>query len=736
MPFFESNRITTISGPAVPSFPDGNSKLKIVKIYGEEELSKIYSYHIELITAKVLSPEDAANINLLTSVGRELTVSIQLEGINIITSESEYSGDNIGRGIREISGVVTTAKLTEQFNTYCLYRFTIEPWLILATKRSDYKIFQNKSVIDIINEVLNSNYSYSHEIRIKKAYPLINYEVQYGETDFDFIQRLMERYGIYWFFEHEDKVHRMIIVDDINIHIPVKSKAYHCLPYERSENRKEREFVSYFEAQERLQSGIWRTDDFDFTKPKADLKSTKSIKYEKESDKLSVYEWPGNYTDPAQGAAYSQTRMEALFAQRNPSYGRGYIRNIVCGTVFELKKHPMHTANDQYLVIRSHIDIEETGEESHYGETRILSDFNTQSVTIAYRPQRVTQPPKTTGPQTAIVTGPPGQEIWTDQYGRIKLKFHWDHSAVCDHNSSCWIRVSYPWAGGNFGGINIPRIGQEVIVDFENGDPNYPIVTGRVYNAGTMPPWGLPMNATQSGMISRSIGGLLSNANALRFEDKAGMEEVWLQAERDMLSEIKNNEVHKVGANRDRSVGGNESTDIQGTRDESVQGDETIKIMSNRSRSVEQNDTLDIGQDQQTTVKGNQKYEVQQDHDRKVGGNDTLNVDGDQKSSFGQNQDIQVKQDLKESVDGDHTEQVGKKYSLTATDKIELTVGSSSLVMESSGKITLNGSDITFSSSGPVKVSASGNIDISASGNIDISSSGAVQVNGNTIDLN
>lgn len=736
MLLFDAGRITTVNGAAIPLQQDGTPALKIYKISGEEELSGLYCYQIDLKTSSRMNINDAANINLLSAVGLELTVSIQLEGTNVITSDSEYSGDNIGRGIREISGIVTAAKLLEQHNTYCIYRFTIEPWLILATKRSDYKIFQKKSVIDIVNEVLNKNYSYSHEIRINKSYPLINYEVQYGETDFDFIQRLMERYGIYWFFEHEDSVHRMIIVDDINIHTPVKSKAYHCLPYERSENRKEREFVSYFEAQERLQSSVWRTDDFDFTKPKADLRSSKSIKYEKESDRLSIYEWPGNYTDRGQGAVYSQTRMEELFAQRNPSHGRGYIRNIVCGTVFELKKYPMHTVNCKYLVIRSHLEIEETGEESNNGETRILSDFDTQPQSIAYRPRRVTKAPKTTGPQTAIVTGPPGQEIWTDQYGRIKLKFHWDHSPVRDHNSSCWIRVSYPWAGGNFGGINIPRIGQEVIVDFENGDPNYPIVTGRVYNAGTMPPWGLPMNATQSGMISRSIGGLISNANALRFEDRAGMEEVWLQAERDMLSEIKNNEVHKVGVNRTRSVGGNESTDIQGTRDESVNGDESIKLMSNRSRSVQQNDSLDIGQDQQTKIQGNQKYEVQQDHDRKVGGDDTLDIDGEQKSTFGKNREIKVKEDLKESIDGDHQEQVGKTYSLSATDKIELTVGSSSLVMESSGKITLNGSDITFSSSGPVKVSASGNIDISASGNIDISSSGAVQVNGNTIDLN
>lgn len=724
----KKNRITMAYGPAIPILENGMSSLHLYRLKGEEELSKLYCYQIDLMTSRSLNAEESANIDLKAVIGRELTISIQLEGVDVLTSDNDRTAGNIGRGVREINGIVTAAKLTEQHNSYCIYRFTVEPWLILATKRSDYKIFQKMSVIEIINDVLSKNYSYSHEIRIKKAYPLINYEVQYGETDFDFIQRLMERYGIYWFFEHEDNVHRMIIVDDINIHSPVKSKAYHCLPYARSENRKEREFISCFEARKQLQSGVWRTDDFDFTKPKADLKSSKSIKYDNDSDKLSVYEWPGNYTDPVQGAAYSQTRMEELFAQRNLSYGRGYIRNIVCGTVFELKQYPMRDVNCKYLVTRSHLEIEETGEESNSGETLILSDFDVLPATIAYRPQRLTKRPQTTGPQTAIVTGPPGQEIWTDQYGRIKLKFHWDHSPVCDHSSSCWIRVSYPWAGGNFGGINIPRIGQEVIVDFENGDPNYPIVTGRVYNAGTMPPWALPMNATQSGMISRSIGGLISNANALRFEDRAGMEEIWLQAERDMLSEIKNNEVHNVGANRTRSVGGNESTDIKGTRDESVTGDESIQIQGNRTRSVQQNDTLDIGQDQQTTVKGNQKYEVQQNNDRKIGGDDTLNVNGEQKSSFGRNREIHVQQDLKESVDGDHKEQVGKTYSLTATDKIELTVGSSSLVMESSGKITLKGSDITFSSSGPFKVDASGNIDIS--------SSGAVQINGNTIDLN
>jgi type VI secretion system secreted protein VgrG len=172
--------------------------------------------------------------------------------------------------------------------------------------------------------------------------------------------------------------------------------------------------------------------------------------------------------------------------------------------------------------------------------------------------------PRTTGPQTAFVTGPEnGPEIWTDKYGGIKLKFQWDRSPVRDHHSSCWVRVSYPWAGSSFGGINIPRVGQEVIVDFENGDPDRPIVVGRVYNGTNMPPWDLPANATQSGMLSRSMEGGSGNANAIRFEDKKGQEELWLQAERDMRTEVENDEQHTVGHDEQHAVGHDRAVSVK-----------------------------------------------------------------------------------------------------------------------------------------------------------------------------
>ena len=719
------NRIITVEGGAIPQLADGSTALKLRRIIGEETLSEPYKYQLDLATALDMPESEAANLDLQAMTGRELTVTIQLDGVSIAMPEGK-ARMNTGAGTREISGIVTEASLVKKLERHYLYRLAVEPWIVLAKRRTDYRIFQKKTVPEIIDEVLGSQYLYSYVKRLSQIYPLLDYEVQYGESDYDFIQRLMERSGIYWFFDHSNGVHRLVLVDGAGAHSPVRCKAYQTLPYYPSEYRIDQEFISYFDITERIQSGKWTTADFDFKQPGADLSVQNAQPKNTPYNQLAIYEWPGNYTDPGQGNEYARVRMEDIRARSWHASGRGNLRNVVCGTTFRLKGYPQRSANHEYLVTRSRLEAEEMGESSESARAndssyyQFMADFDVQPITMPYRPERVTPRPRTTGPQTAIVTGPPGHEIWTDLYGRVKLKFHWDRSPICDHNSSCWIRVSYPWAGSNFGGINIPRVGTEVIVDFENGDPNRPIVTGRVYNAATMPPWELPGNATQSGLISRTLGGALENANAIRFEDMPGMEQLWMQAERNMLTEIKNDEEHKVGANRDKSVGGDETTDVQGTRTETVAGDETVDLQANRTLSVAQNDQVDIGGNQQisvggnqqTSIRGNQQYEVQGNRDKSVSGNESLSVSGNQRISVNQSQETEVQQDMSERINGNRSTQVSRTYSIEATDKFELTVGSASLVIESNGNISINGKDIS------------------------VSGSGSVEINGDTVDLN
>jgi type VI secretion system secreted protein VgrG len=593
------------------------------------------------------------------------------------------------------------------------YELMLRPWIWLADQRSDFRIFQRKTVVQIIEDVFGK-YMYSYDVRLSGSYPVLDYQVQYGETDFYFIQRLMAEHGIYWFFEHSNNFHRLVLVDQLGAHKPVESVAYQSLWYYPPGHKIDREYIDAFDMGGSLQSGRWTTNDYDFKKPGARLIKQNDLPQETAHNALERYEWPGDFTDPEHGEQFARLRMEEVRAHGERASGSGNVRDVVCGTTFRLNGYPHQVANQDYLVISAWFSATEVGASSGFGHYAINSSFVVQPAKTVFRPSRMRFPkPRTSGPQTAIVTGPPGQEIWTDQYGRIKLGFHWDRSGPKDQNSSCWILVSYPWAGNNYGGISIPRVGSEVIVDFESGDPDRPIVTGRVYNAMNMPPWKLPDNATQSGMLSRSLKGGYETANAIRFEDKKGAEEVWIQAEKDLRTEVENNESHSVQADRSKSVGGNETTSVKGTRTETVTGDESITLQANRTRTVTKNDTTSIDGNRTITVTGDETATVKSNRTDKVQGSETLTVNTDRKSTvFGT--EVETVHLAKTShLLADHTVEVtghqavsvgsGQRVLVTgeihiqASAKISLVCGNSSIVMDSAGNIQITGKHITSS---------------------------------------
>ncbi|MDR5781886.1 type VI secretion system tip protein TssI/VgrG [Caballeronia sp. LZ065] len=706
-----SKRTITLSGAALPVAATGEPALRLRSINGEEALSRLYAYTIECATPlnSVMPDLAAANLDRNAMIGKELTVSIELEGMGL------GSVVNIGAGVREISGLVTHADYVSQSDRQSLYRLVLQPWLVLLEQRSDYRIFQRKTVVEIIEEVFE-NYLYSYEMRLSESYPVLDYQVQYGETDFEFVQRLMAEHGIYWFFEHSQSFHRMVLVDQVGAHRPVQSAAYQTLPYFPPGHKTDAEHISKFEVNGSLQPGRVTTNDFDFKKPRATLIKQNELPLETDHNRLERYEWPGDYTDPSHGEQFARLRMEEWRAQGERASGSGNVRDIVCGTTFTLEGFPHEAANREYLVIASKVIASEPDQTSNSGHYLFVASFVVQPATVAYRPSRKDYPkPRTSGPQTAIVTGPAGQEIWTDQYGRVKLSFHWDRSGVKDQNSSCWVRVSYPWAGGGYGGVNIPRIGSEVIVDFENGDPDRPIVVGRVYNAESMPPWPLPANATQSGMLSRSMKGGVETANGIRMEDKQGGEELWVQAQKDMNTTVKNNETHKVAADREKSVGGNETTTVTGTRTETVTKDETITLKANRKREVTDNDTLTIGGDQKTDITGKQTHTVNKDRESTVVGMDTFTVSKNRTAKVIGTEHETVHLAKTSIFENDHTVtvtghqkiSVGKGRDVlvtgdllvTSTTKITLQCGASSITMKKDGTITISGVKITSTGS-------------------------------------
>ncbi|MGY5462637.1 type VI secretion system Vgr family protein [Citrobacter koseri] len=616
----------TVSGSAVPP-----QMLLFSSLNGSEALGSLFTYIVQLKTPDSLNlgyVSPAANLPLKPMVGKDLCINIELDG----------------GGKRHISGLVTAARIVGHEGRSVTYELRMEPWLKLLTHTSDYKAFQNKTVVDILDEVL-SEYPYPVEKRLVESYPVRAWQVQYGETDFTFLQRLMQEWGIYWWFEHSEDSHTLVLADAISAH--------HACPdspeveWHQKGLKLDKAFIHTIIANESLRTGQWVLDDFDFKKPRSRLANTVADPRETGHASYEHYEWPGDYFDKGEGEMLTRIRMEEQRSPGSRVHGAGNIRTLMTGYSFTLTNHPTVEVNQEYLLVQTTLflrdNAQHSGQDQHF---TYVTTFELHPTREVYRPQRTISKPHTKGPQSAIVTGPAGQEIWTDQYGRVKVQFGWDRYGKMDENSSCWLRVSQPWAGKGFGGIQIPRIGQEVLVDFKNGDPDMPIIVGRVYNQDTMPPWGLPGAASQSGIFSHSLKGGPTNGNMLRFDDKTGAEEVKFHAEKDLNTTVKNNETHTVNADRTKTIIHNETTKVHIDRTEDVFGKHTETIKGNRDIAV---------------TEGNRTVTVKT-------GTSTETVE----------KDISIT-----SLSG--------AIHLTANTQITLTVGKSSLTMNSDGTITLNG---------------------------------------------
>ncbi|EDW5604645.1 type VI secretion system tip protein VgrG [Salmonella enterica subsp. enterica serovar Minnesota] len=625
----------TVSGSAVPP-----QMLLFSSLNGSEALGSLFTYIVQLKTPDTLNlgyVSPAANLPLKAMVGKDLCVNIELDG----------------GGKRHISGLVTAARVVGHEGRSVTYELRMEPWVKLLTHTSDYKAFQNKTVVDILDEVL-AEYPYPVEKRLVESYPVRTWQVQYGETDFDFLQRLMQEWGIYWWFEHSEDSHTLVLADAISTH--------HACPdspeveWHQKGLKLDKAFIHTIIANESLRTGQWVLDDFDFKKPRSRLANTVANPRETGHASYEHYEWPGDYFDKGEGEMLTRIRMEAQRSPGSRVHGAGNIRTLMTGYTFALMNHPTAELNQEYLLAQTTLFVQDNAQHSGQDQHFTFSTrFELHPTREVYRPQRTISKSHTKGPQSAIVTGPSGQEIWTDQYGRVKVQFGWDRYGKMDENSSCWIRVSYPWAGKGFGMIQIPRIGQEVLVDFKNGDPDLPIIVGRTYNQDTMPPWGLPGMASQSGIFSHSLYGGPTNGNMLRFDDKTGAEEVKFHAEKDLNTTVKNNETHTVNADRTKTIIHNEITKVHIDRTEDVFGKHTETIKGNRNVKVTEGDQL------LTVEKGIREVTVKT-------GTSTETVE----------KDISIT-----SISG--------AIHLTAKTQITLTVGKSSLTMNSDGTITLNG---------------------------------------------
>ncbi|SIO61747.1 type VI secretion system secreted protein VgrG [Singulisphaera sp. GP187] len=621
--YLQADRIMTVTTPLK------KDALLMAGFSGHESISQLFEYRLELFATN----DEPIPFEML--LGQKAIVRLALEG----NKQRFFSGicNRVSQGARD--------------NTFTAYHLDVVPQFWFLTKRAQSRIFQQVSVPQILQQVL-AGLDVSYDLR--GTYQPRDYCVQYRETDYNFACRLMEEEGIFFFFKHSANGHTLVVTDVSQACPELAGKARMTLGRSEEEVSGEELVLSWEKTQE-LRSGRYLLWDHSFELPHKHLEADKQIADSVmagqvshklrigNNDKLELYDYPGEYAQRFDGINPSggdragdlqkifddnkrtvEIRMQEEAAASLSIQGEGTCRSFATGHTVLLDNH--FNANGKYLITgirhmaRQSYNFRSSNESAEFS---YRNSFTCMPFDLPYRPARKTPKPAVQGTQTAVVVGPAGEEIFTDKYGRVKVQFHWDRQGKNDNNSSCWIRVGTPWAGKNWGMIHIPRIGQEVIVDFQEGDPDQPIIIGSVYNAAMMPPYDLPANKTQSGVKTRSsLRGSEANFNELRFEDKKGEEDVYFHAEKDFHRVVERDDdlkVHRdqtVTIDRDRTeqVKRNEKVTVDNNRDVIVsQGNDTHNVkMGNRAVKIDMgNDALTIKMGNQTTKLDLGKSETQ-----------------------------------------------------------------------------------------------------------------------------
>ena len=666
--------------------PLGKDFLLLSSFYAMEELSGLFRYEAELLHEEAKEGNIPTDIDINAILGKDVTITItQEDGVE-----------------RTFSGIVNAFSKRNRNARFSFYNASIVPKIWLLTQKHQSRIFQHKTVQQILEEVFEG---YQVSFEIQGAFEKRNYCVQYRESDFGFASRLMEEEGFYYYFEQKGGVHKMIVANTPQSHQdnPGKSEIAYRVEMDKDEgfNSYIRDLIVDFT----LQTGKIVNRDYTFQLNTNKLESTlPSLFNVGGNQELESYDYPGGYArkydgidrgggespGDLQGVFPDKDRtvenaMQVLDAQYEVLNGSSGCAAFTGGHRFKLKNHPSKKFNRQYILTSV---VHHAEQSPAYISNETVNDAYSNNFTCIphgsgappFRPQRRTPKPVVRGSQTAVVVGPAGEEIFTDKYGRVKAQFHWDREGQENADSSCWMRVGTLWAGKQWGVIHIPRIGQEVIVDFLEGDPDRPIIVGSVYNPDTMPPYTLPDNKTQSGVKSRSSkGGSPENFNEFRFEDKMGEEEVYLHAEKDWTIMVEND--------KNQIVGHDETLTVKNDRTKTVENNETSTIIHNRT------ETVGSGEDTETiTINGFRSETVVKDETIAVGGSMSHDVAGDKSSSVGKSETT--------SVANNKTDNVGDTLTVSATNEIN----------ESSKTIKINaGMELILSGpGGQIKIDAGG----------------------------
>ncbi len=677
---------------------------KVSSFEGEEGLSRLFQYTLELVT------EDG-DLDLSTLVGQAARLSIHGADESIE---------------RVVHGTISRMDHGDTGRRYTTYYVDLVPRVLWLTQRSNCRIFQNLTAIDIVKQVLAQNNiaADTYKVACNGTHEPREYCVQYRETELEFIERLLAEEGIYYYFEHSEENHKLIFADHTSAHKAISGETtvnYHP----GTGTVADQDSVRQFSYGERVRPGAVTLRDYAFQKPSLNLEAQEKYATDKE---LELYDYGARYDLPKLGMARAKMRLEAQQVARKFAKGQSDCMRLIPGATFTLAEHSHGAFNQSYLITYLHSEgrqpqvLEEGASDQG---SRYANRFSAIPASVQYRAGVVTEKPVMRGMQTAVVVGPSGEEIYTDEFGRVKVQFHWDRDGKNDDKSSCWMRVSQLWAGAGWGAMFIPRIGQEVLVDFIEGDPDRPVVVGRMYHGVNRPPYPLPANKTRSTIMSQSTPGG-GGSNELRFEDKNGSEEVYLHAQKDLNVVVEHDASARVGHNERNTVGVNKSESIGSNKSESVGANKTISVGANHTETIGAGMTLTVGKNKtetvaincaetigvakeltiggayQVTVGAAMNETVGGAKAEEVGGARALAVGGACSETIGGNRTVKVGGELKEIVDNKH-EFSAKEIKITAADKFTVECGAASITLEKSGKVTVKGTEINIEGTGMSK---------------------------------
>lgn len=737
MPLTQANRLIAINTPLGPDV------LLLRGFTGQEAMSRLFSFELDLLST---DPE----IKFKDIIGQTVTLRV------VLGRDKE----------RFFNGVISRFMQTGSDAGLANYRATMVPKLWFLTRTADCRIFQNKKVPDIIQEILKENGITDIKTVLKGTYDARDYCVQYRETDFNFVSRLMEQYGIFYFFEHVDGKHTIVLADDLSAHQPCPEQSKVSWNPQGSDSLAE-DVITSLQWEESLRFGKYAVTDYNFETPSTSLQAEVKSQIDVGGNgKYEIYDYPGEYGKKSEGEGLAKIRMEEEEARYKVISGAGSARVFTTGFKFTLQDYVRKDVNGDYVLTQvQHVasvgNTYATAAAAGGSDEDYSNSFTCIPAKTPFRSPQVTPKPMVQGPQTAVVVGKAGEEIWTDKYGRVKVQFHWDRYGKMNEESSCWVRVSQNWAGKQWGAMFLPRIGQEVIVEFLEGDPDQPIITGRVYNAELMPPYDLPANQTQSGLKSRSSKGATpDNFNEIRFEDKKGSEEIHLHAEKDWTIFVEhdktqtvdhdetltvtNNRTKSVGVNQREDIGANKSIHVGANHTEAIDANMSLTVGGNKSETVSQASAetvalakaltigaayqVTVGAAMNETVGGSKTEEVGLFRMEAIGGTSTEKVGGKKDVSTGQDYSLAVGKNFGITVQEKGSITVSKEFAI-GTEKTLTVKAKESLIIQSEKDITLKSGDaqIILKNDGTIEIKGS---------TVKINGSDSVKIKGGSVAIN